>query len=494
MSHRILAWLLAAVMLIFTLPCALAEETGEEEPERFVAPDLPEDAIPYDEAHPELLDADMLYCQSCILIEASTGDVLFEKNADAMMFPASTTKIMTAYIALQTADLDNDVVTVSQNAIDLVPSGYQKTPFVAGEQVNMRDIVSAMLVRSGNEAANAIAEFCSPDGTIEGFANMMNATARMLGCSSNTHFSNPSGLQEDTHYVTARDMAIIARAAMQNEEFREIVCQTSYDLPATSRDDGGAAHPARTIVGDTQIINPESDLYYKDAIGIKTGFTNDAGYCFVGAANRMGIELISVVLYSGDNRRYMDTIKLFDYGFTQIESISPESLYAESPRTISINGFALDDPEHGELTLGIRAVDPQKDMVIVANRETIDLLRENFNQVSSVEWTREFRAPINMSDVMGILTFYSEENGYAQYELVATRSIAAREDAPPTLEQIIAYTNADENPLPRFSWDLLVPPGLALLAFIMVVRFIKHHMRRRPKAPKLPKIKKRFVR
>ncbi len=481
-------------MLMFTLCGALAEDGGEEQSERFVAPDLPEGAIPYDETHPELLDEDMLYCRSCILIEASTGDVLFEKNADEMMFPASTTKIMTAYIALQTADLENDVVTVSQNAIDMVPSGYQMTPFVAGERVNMLDIVSAMLVRSGNEAANAIAEHLSPDGTIEGFADMMNSTARMLGCSSNTHFSNPSGLQEDTHYVTARDMAIIARAAMQNKIFRDIVGMTSYDMPATDREDGGAGHPKRTIVGDTQIINPESDLYYPDAIGIKTGFTNAAGYCFVGAANRNGIELISVVLYSGDNRRYMDTIKLFDYGFTQVESISPESLYAESPRTITVTGFSPDDPYHGELTLGIRAVDESKDMVIVANRESIDRLRENFAQVSSVKWIEEFRAPINIGDVMGILTFFSEENGYAEYELVATRSVAAREDAPPTLEQIIAYTNADENPFPRFSPDLLVPPALVLIALILFIRFLKRHIRRKPKAPKLPKMPRRFVR
>ena len=493
LSHRMLALLLAAALLLILCPFTLAEEAGEEA-ERFVAPDLPEGAIPYDANHPELLDEDMLYCQSCILIEASTGDVLFEKNADELMYPASTTKIMTAYVALQMADLENDVVTVSQNAIDLVPAGYQMTPFVAGEQVNILDIVSAMLVRSGNEAANAIAEFMSNDGTIEGFAQMMNETAQMLGCSQNTHFSNPSGMHEETHYVTARDMAIIARAAMKDEHFREIVGLTSYDMPATSCEDGSAGHPQRTIVGSTAILNPESDLYYADAIGIKTGFTNPAGYCFVGAANRYGIELISVVLYSGDNRRYMDTIKLFDYGFTQVESISPESLYAESPRTISVTGFSLDDPDHGELTLGIRAVDPDKDMVIVANRDTIDVLRENFNQVSSVRWTRDFRAPINMGDVMGILTFYSEENGYAEYELVATRSIAMREDAPPTLEQIIAYTNADENPLPRFSWDLLVPPGLVLLAFVLIVRFIKSHIRRRPKPPKLPKMPRRFVR
>ena len=104
------------------------------------------------------------------------------------------------------------------------------------------------------------------------------------------------------------------------------------------------------------------------------------------------------------------------------------------------------------MTLGIRAVDDTKDMTIVGRKDNIDFLRENFGQVSSIRWTREFRAPINVGDVMGILTFYSENEGTAEYELVATRSIAARADAPLTLEQIEAYTAQDENPWPRFSW------------------------------------------
>ena len=131
---------------------------------------------------------------SAILCEASTGRVVFEKNADEIMFPASTTKIMTAYIALQMSDLENDVVTVSQNAIDLVPPTYQTIPLIAGEQVPMLDLISVMLIRSGNEAANAVAEYLA--GSVESFADLMNQTAQMLGCSPNTHFANPSGVHD----------------------------------------------------------------------------------------------------------------------------------------------------------------------------------------------------------------------------------------------------------------------------------------------------------
>ena len=488
MSRRLLALLLTAALLIISLPPGIA--AAEDPEDTFQAPSLSPNAIPWDSKHPELLDPSMLYARSAILIEASTGEVLFEKNADEIMYPASTTKILTCYIALQMADLENDVVTISQNAVELVPPTYATIPVSAGEKVPMGDLVAATLVRSGNEGANAIAEYMS--GSISSFADLMNQTAQMLGCSQDTHFTNPSGVQDENHYTTVRDMAIIARAAMKNPDFRKLVSSNTYEMPATEGENGG--HPLRTLVGGTHILNPEESHFYRDATGIKTGFTNAAGYCFVGSASRGGIDLISVVFYSSRSGRWSDTKKLMEYGFTQVESISPESLYAEDPRVINVTGFSLDDADHGELTLGIRAIDETKNMIIVGNSEKIDLLRENFNEVSTVEWTRQFIAPVNIGDVMGVLTFYAESGETAQYELVATRAIAMREDAPPTLEQIRAYTAADENPWPRFSFDLLVPPVALLLLLLWLIRFIRRHRRKRPKAPQFPPVKKRYVR
>ena len=493
MSRRLLALLLSAAFLItcFAYPALAAEADPNTEENVWKDPELSPNAIPWDEKHPELLDPSMLYAQSAILIEASTGEVLFEKNADEIMYPASTTKILTAYIALNMADLENDRVTISQNAIDLVPPTYAKIPVSAGEEVMMKDLIAATLVRSGNEGANAIAEYLS--GSVYEFADLMNQTAQMLGCSVDTNFANPSGAHDENHYTTVRDMAIIARAAMKNDLLRQFVSKNTYEMPATDGVSGG--HPQRTLVGGTYILDVENTRYfYPDAIGIKTGFTNPAGYCFVGGAKRGGIELISVVFYTSKAGRWTDTRKMMEYGFTQVESISPEALYAEEPRVIDIAGFSLEDGNHGELTLGIRAVDETKDMIIVGNREKIDLLRENFSQVSSIRWTREFRAPVSVGDVMGVLTFYSETGDTAEYELVATRSIAMRENAPPTLEQIEAYTAADENPFPRFSWDMLVPPVLVLLVLRTIHRFIRRHRKKRPKAPVFKPVKKRYPR
>ena len=475
MNHK-LSGLLALLFLLLCAPAFASAEEDAEDAVVFIEPRYPADAIPWDSQHPEMLEAEMLLARSAILIEAETGDVLFEKNADEMLYPASTTKILTAYIALQMADLKNDVVTVSPEAISSVPPTYAKIPLSAGEEIRISDLIDATLVKSGNDGANAIAEYMS--GSVENFAVLMNNIAGMLGCSGLTHFTNPSGVHDENHYTTVRDMAVIARAAMQNERFASIVRRTSCDLPATNK------HPQRTVVGQTYILDPEHNAFYPYCTGIKTGFTNSAGYCFVGSARKNGIDLISVVFYTSANGRWSDTRRLMEYGFTQIESITPESLYAESPRVIDIAGFDLRDSRHGELTLGIRAIDEDRDMTVVGRKSTIDMLRENFSQISTVEWVREFRAPIHVGDVMGILTFYSQGKGSAQYELVATRSVASRENAPPTLEQIEAYTAADKNPLPRFGTDMLVMPGAAAAALFLLIRWRRRHRKIRPKLPR----------
>ena len=465
-------------MILFIMPFSLyAEESDDENAILYIEPRLASDAIPWDSAHPDMLEAEMLYARSAILIEAESGDVLFEKNADEMLYPASTTKILTAYIALKMSDLTLDTVKVSQNAIDLVPPTYEKIPLKAGEIIRMEDLIAATLIKSGNDGANAIAEFIS--GDIEHFAILMNNVAAMLGCSALTHFTNPSGVHDENHYATVRDMAIIAREAMKDERFASIVRKNSINLPATEN-----GHAARTIVGRTYILDPEHNAYYPYCTGVKTGFTNAAGYCFIGSARKGGVNLISVVFYSSANGRWSDTRKLMEYGFTQIESITPESLYAESPRMIEIAGFDLSDKQHGQLMLGIRAVDPDRDMTVVGHKTMIDTMRENFNEVSTVSWTREFRAPIHVGDVMGILTFYSTTKGSAEYELVATRSVPARQNAPPTLEQIVAYTAADKNPLPRFSPDLLVPPVTILVLFLIIYLLWRRHRRRIPRLPR----------
>ena len=228
MRKRLLAALLALLMTCCIGLSALAEETT------FVEPTLAPDATPYDAEHPELLEDEQLYAPSAIVIEQSTGLVIYEKNADEVRYPASTTKILTVLLGIQWAEANGtmeDTVLVSENAVN-VPDDSTTLGLVAGEEINFHDLLVGTLLRSANEGANVIAETVS--GSIPNFVQYMNEAVSAFGCTS-THFANANGLHDPDHYTTARDMAIIARAAMQNETFREIANTTSYAIAKTNK-------------------------------------------------------------------------------------------------------------------------------------------------------------------------------------------------------------------------------------------------------------------
>jgi serine-type D-Ala-D-Ala carboxypeptidase (penicillin-binding protein 5/6) len=309
-------------------PVALAEDTQPTDaPSQYVAPKISSDAPVYDETHPENLTGDQLYAKSAIVIEEDSGDVIFEKNADDRMFPASTTKIMTVLLGLTMGDLS---ATVTMDSIAAnVEEGSSTIPLQVGETVNFKDLLYATMVRSGNDGANLIAEAVS--GNIESFVALMNQAAQTYGC-KDTNFSNPNGLQDENHYTTARDMATIARQAMQNEEFQKIAKTYTYSLPKSN------LSRSRVLIGaDDNWLNPSSDntYYYQYATGIKTGHTDAAGYCYVGSAERDGVKLISVVFYTTANGRWTDTKKLMEYGFSQFVSVTPADLYEMNPTIIS---------------------------------------------------------------------------------------------------------------------------------------------------------------
>ena len=179
----------------------------------------------YDPTQPELLESSHLDATSAILIEASSGEVIFEKDADMMMYPASTTKILTLLLGIMMGDL-SQTVYLSETAAN-VGEDSSVIGLDIGESILFEDLLYATMIRSGNEGANLIAETIS--GSIPTFVDLMNEAAALLGCTS-THFANPHGLHDDNHYTTARDMALIAKAAMENELFRDMAKAYTYTL------------------------------------------------------------------------------------------------------------------------------------------------------------------------------------------------------------------------------------------------------------------------
>ena len=236
--------------------------------------------------------------EGAILIDGKSGDTIYEKDADKKLYPASTTKIMTALVALEIideigADLSSEVIVPAEAAGAEGSSVYLK----AGEKVTLKELMYGMMLQSGNDAAQAVAICCG--GTLDEFVSRMNLKAQELGCAS-THFMNPSGLFDEEHYTTARDLAIISRAAMEREDFREIVATLRWESSDTGR-----------------IFNNKNKTIsqYEGATGIKIGYTERSGRTLAASAKRDGKELIAVVL--NDHNWFNDAYSLMDYGFAR---------------------------------------------------------------------------------------------------------------------------------------------------------------------------------
>ena len=227
-----------------------------------------------------------------IVMDADSGVILYGKNMHTSYYPASITKILTALLIIENFDLD-DTVTFSHNAVFNVEAGSTSAGMDVGDTLTVRDCLYAMMLKSANEVANALAEYAS--GSIEAFAAVMNDKARSLGC-TDSHFNNPSGLNDPDHYTSAHDMALIARAAFQNEIFTEIDSTLYYDLPPTKRNpEGFRIYPGH------RMLKKNMPQYYPGIVGGKTGYTSLAGNTLVTCAERDGVRLIAVVLRSEEH-------------------------------------------------------------------------------------------------------------------------------------------------------------------------------------------------
>ncbi|WP_432629296.1 serine hydrolase [Brotaphodocola sp.] len=249
--------------------------------------------------------------QGAVLMDAATGQVLFGKNQDQQFYPASITKVMTALLVLEHCNL-SDVVTFSKTATTNLESGATSLGIAEGDQLTVEQCLYGLLLKSANEIGNGLAEHVS--GSVSAFADLMNQRAVQLGC-KNTHFANPHGLNNSTHKTTAYDMALIMRAAVQNETFRKIDTTTSYNFPATKNSG------ARTITMGHKMMYPTDTRYYAGIIGGKTGYTSLAGNTLVTAVERNGARLIAVVLKSAGTH-YTDTKAMLDYGFENYTALT----------------------------------------------------------------------------------------------------------------------------------------------------------------------------
>ncbi len=325
-----------------------------------------------------------LSASSAILMEAENGTLLYQKNAFVRRGMASTTKIMTALVAIENGDLKK-TVTVSDKAIGVEGSSIYLKP---KEKLTLEELLYALLLQSANDAATAIA--IEIGGSVEGFANMMNEKAEALGLTA-THFTNPHGLDNENHYTTAYDLAKITAAALKNEIFRKI-CST-YKKTIPDGEDG-----TRVLVNHNKLLR-----LYDGAIGVKTGFTKKNGRCLVGAAEREGLTLISVTLGAPDD--WNDHKKMLDYGFDRYEK----------DELAAAGAFAVPLPIAGGTA----------EYVMAANKNAVSvLLPRNFNAVTTrIETNRPLYAPVKEGDTVGTVVWLYDGKEIASSPLVALNTV-----------------------------------------------------------------------
>lgn len=265
--------------------------------------------------------------EAAIVMEASTGLILYEKNMNEAYYPASITKILSALLVIENSS-PGEVVTFSKDAIFNIERDSTHIGIDVGEQLTVQQCLYGILLESANEVTYAAAEHIA--GTIPEFSKMMNEKARSLGA-LNSNFVNPHGLPDEDHYTTAYDMALITREAMKNETFRKITSTRTYQIPPTNKQT-----EIRYLRNHHKFIL-KNELSYDGIIGGKTGFTSKAKYTLVTMAKRGDLELISVVLRDDTSaHQYEDTAKLLDFGFNNfsiypINDLENPSVVQESP-------------------------------------------------------------------------------------------------------------------------------------------------------------------
>lgn len=252
------------------------------------------------------------------LIDAKTGYVIYAVDEHEQNYPASTTKIMTALLALENLNME-DIVTVDEEAALQGGSQLYLSP---GEKISVNSLIYGLMLPSANDAAIALAHAISPN--TQEFAQLMNEKAESVGA-MNTNFVNPNGLPDDKHYTSAYDLAMIAREAMKYDEFRKIVTTYEYTLPKTNKEKKRLIHNRNRLLYN---INRKVEAYgetksikYDGVTGIKTGYTNKAKFCLVGSAKRGDTELIAVTMKSEDMNGYQDVVSMLDYGFNNYKTV-----------------------------------------------------------------------------------------------------------------------------------------------------------------------------
>lgn len=464
--------LLIFALLLLMFPAAATEAIPIPEQSEAEA-EVPEAEVPAEEPaeytegfevkqYAEALSIFRTVPRAAFLIETQSDTTLYALNIHEKNYPASLTKIMTVLLALENGNL-NDILTVSPTALENLHESGSTAGLLEGEQLTLEELLYCTMVSSANEACNVIAEYIS--GSVDAFVDLMNARAQELGCLG-THFANPHGLHDEDHYTTAYDIALIARKALENEDFRTICNTNNHTVPATNLSGPRELSTTNELIQDITA----GGYRYSKAAGVKTGFTTPAQCCLVSTADDGNIQLFLVILGAekqmDDNgnwvsRSFPEAINLFEYGFNTFqESTVMSTLYPVAEVTVNQSAGAQTvalAPVQEVRTLIYEAYDPKEILLdIDIPNSTVD-------------------APVEAGQVLGTVTVLYKDMILGRSDLAAITSIA-RSEITHNAHATKAYVETN-----WWKWmiGILAAAVVLMIAYVILMRIYQRQMRKK---------------
>lgn len=345
-----------------------------------------------------------LTAESAILADVDTGQILYEKNPHLKLHPASTTKIMTGILAIELGN-PNDIVTVDDETPYIIKGSH--IALEPGEQLSLDDLIHALLIESANDSALVIANHIA--GSTEKFVKLMNEKAKELGA-MDTNFTNPHGLTDENHLTTAYDLYLMAKYAMENEIFREIVSNYTYTIPPTNKkSESRYLKSENKLLYSTEKINVDGNLVpikYDGANGIKTGYTTEAGNCLVASVEKNNRRLIAVALKSNGKEVFADIHKLFNYGFHNFQNVNVAN------ENEFVDNFKV---ENGTIPFVAG---------IVKNNLICSIPIDSSDEITKkVILNEELKAPIEKGQAIGKIEYYLDDNLLGTVDIISTMAI-----------------------------------------------------------------------
>lgn len=396
-------------------------------------------------AHAETLDPNTLNSQGAVLMDADTGQILFSKNPDLQLQPASTTKILTALIIAEDLKM-TDIVTIDK---DSPFTSGARIYVIEGEQFTVEQLLNALLIESANDVAVALAKHHS--GTVEQFAKKMNEKAKALGA-THSNFTNPNGLPDASHLTTAHDLAVIGKAFMKNPALMEIVKKVKYDLPPTNKQP-----ETRHLFNSNRFLfgvggkykipykGQNIDTKWDVVTGMKTGYTDAALNCFVVSATQNGRNLISTTLKTQGKNQYIDPRTLLEYGFNNFKP------YHFAPKGQLIKTVELNGEKKAKVDL-YTASDVKALIPMDADEKSV---------TTEVNVDPNAKLPITEGQVLGTLSITYQGLALAKTDLVAMSAINAKDTLGKDTTRYIQWLPIDQS-----------PKGLAILGARIIAALI----------------------